>query len=53
MAVCQIRLSRWRLHNAGGSVLSVTNWHRGREIESLNVRFQPTRFWNRELLDKG
>jgi len=36
-----ILLSRWQLHNAGGSVLSVTSWHRGREIESFNVRFQP------------
>ena len=51
MAVCQMLLSRWQLHDVAGSVLSVTNWHR--EIESLNVRFQPTRFWNRELLDKG
>jgi hypothetical protein len=32
------------LHNVGGSVPSVTNWHWGREIESLNIRFQPTRF---------
>ena len=44
MAVCQILLSRGELHNAGDSVLVVTNWHRGREIESLNVRFQPKRF---------
>jgi hypothetical protein len=44
MAVCQILLSSWQLHDVGGSVLSVTNWHWGREVESLNIRFQPTRF---------
>jgi hypothetical protein len=33
MAVCQILLGRWQLRSVGGSVLSVTNWHWGREIE--------------------